>query len=620
MERATTRQPLSDGRTGLLLLVFSLAIPLSIGHGSDDDHTATPDARIAQWIVELGSDQFVTRERAQQELQRAGVAAFDSLLDAQHHEDLEIAARARYLLRSMRVPWALENDAVDVKNILRNYESGGRDERKNRMEQLAMLDDSHGVVPLCRLVRFEPDTALSKRAALLAMGHKSPVDAESRTRLAQAICAAVAGSRRDAAHWMSVYAATLENPATTLAEWESTSSAETKLLARFPEESDRSILRDLLRWRSELLLRLKRSDEALAVLRQAMALMGSDRQEIFDMLDWSLEHQVWQMADALAARFESQFQADALLMYRWAEAQLKSGQPELAEKSVTIAMAMEPDRTDRHIETARRLIDRLAYDWAQRELRQVIATAKPGDEGGLEARFYLSDLLFDLQQELASAQVLQEAVDAIDKDSKILQNFNRTPGAVRGLMHYRYAMHCAKTGDRSGQRQRLEEAVRQSPTDIDVLIAMYRLPDADEAWKRGTVERISAVGGRLRDAARQYEEMAQNPVNQRLRSDVATTLASLLNQYAWLVSNTEGDFQESLRASRRSIELASDNSAYYDTLGRCYYALNDLENAAKSQTRAVQLEPSSQQIRRQLESFQRELAAKRNSTPAGASK
>ena len=78
-------------------------------------------------------------------------------------------------------------------------------------------------------------------------------------------------------------------------------------------------------------------------------------------------------------------------------------------------------------------------------------------------------------------------------------------------------------------------------------------------------------------------------------------LADLHNQYAWLVSNTEGDLQEALRASRRSLELSPDNPAYLDTLGRCYYALGDLENAIRFQSRAVQLEPSTQQIRRQLE-------------------
>jgi hypothetical protein len=47
-----------------------------------------------------------------------------------------------------------------------------------------------------------------------------------------------------------------------------------------------------------------------------------------------------------------------------------------------------------------------------------------------------------------------------------------------------------------------------------------------------------------------------------------------------------------------------------DTLGRCYYAAGDLENAVKYQSQAVKLDQHSGQMRRQLEFFQKELAAK----------
>ena len=117
-------------------------------------------------------------------------------------------------------------------------------------------------------------------------------------------------------------------------------------------------------------------------------------------------------------------------------------------------------------------------------MRQVVAAAKANTEIGLEARIYLSDLLFDLEQELASAEILQEAVEAVEQDEKLLQNFNRSPDKLRALLHYRYAMHYGKLGDRQQQRARLEEAVRHYPADLDSLIAMYRLPDADPEWRQ----------------------------------------------------------------------------------------------------------------------------------------
>ena len=89
-------------------------------------------------------------------------------------------------------------------------------------------------------------------------------------------------------------------------------------------------------------------------------------------------------------------------------------------------------------------------------------------------------------------------------------------------------------------------------------------------------------------------------LNYRERADLAT----LLNQVAWLVSNTEGDFEKAVRQSRRSLELVPHSAASLDTLGRCYYAADDLENAIRYQQRAVRMEPYQHQIRRQLEFFQ----------------
>ena len=80
---------------------------------------------------------------------------------------------------------------------------------------------------------------------------------------------------------------------------------------------------------------------------------------------------------------------------------------------------------------------------------------------------------------------------------------------------------------------------------------------------------------------------------------------------AWLVSNTTGDFEKALQFSRESLELLPDEGGYLDTLARCHYSLDQLDDALVVQRRAVELEPHSGQIRRQLEFFESELQ-KRN--------
>ena len=580
------------------------------GPPAEPSPAASPE-RVAQLIEELGAEQYVRRERAQEELRRLGMEAFDALWEAQQHEDIEIALRARYLLRSLPVPWTEETDPPVVKQLLRGYENGNREERRRRMEQLASLDDLQGVAPLCRLVRFEADRVLSKEAAIRMLHRAFQEECPQRPQLAALIRKSIGRSARPAAAWLATFARTLEDPDSTLVEWERISGAEEAVLRKSPEETDRRIVRDLLRWRVELLLDRSRSEEALQVAQQTLRWLEEDRQELLEMVDWSIRHSLWSLADAVAARFPEAFARDPLLMYRAAEVQRKSGRRELAEETARRALEREPDRHEQHLETAGQLRDRLLYEWAERELRRVMEATRPQDEAGLEARLLLANMLFDLGRELASAEILQATVEALDRDKAAAASLGVTADRVRAWMHYRFAMHYGRQGDRQRQRQHLEQALRHQPNDVDVLIASYRLGGDDPSWHAMAAARIREVATRLRETARQYEEIHKNPAYPRMQPDPLTQLASAHNEFAWLVSNTEGDLQEALRSGQRALELSPDNAAYLDTLGRCYYALGDLPNAVKYQARAARLEPWTQQIRRQLELFQQELEASR---------
>ena len=106
----------------------------------------------------------------------------------------------------------------------------------------------------------------------------------------------------------------------------------------------------------------------------------------------------------------------------------------------------------------------------------------------------------------------------------------------------------------------------------------------------------------------QMRQAAEAPT-EGIREGYQFELATAHNQLAWLVSNTEGDYDEALRSSQRSLELRPETPGYLDTLGRCYYAKGDYKSAVLYQSRAAELEPHSVQIRRQLEFFQAALKA-----------
>jgi hypothetical protein len=192
--------------------LFIIAEPSAIGAegaAPGDAQVASPtslDTRIQQLIEQLGSEQYATRERAQGELKRLGLTAFDALYEAQNHEDIEIALRAQYLVRSLTVDWAHEDDPAEVKRILRGYSEKKEKQRKTLMDQLAKLPDWAGTEALARLARFERSPSASKHAALLVMGQALPDDPQRRERLAERIEKTMELSKRPSAQWMRTYA------------------------------------------------------------------------------------------------------------------------------------------------------------------------------------------------------------------------------------------------------------------------------------------------------------------------------------------------------------------------------------------------------------------------------
>jgi hypothetical protein len=66
------------------------------------DGAADEDDQIGKLIRQLGDERFTVREAAQQELARLGFEAFEALTEAENDADIEVASRARYLVRLMR--------------------------------------------------------------------------------------------------------------------------------------------------------------------------------------------------------------------------------------------------------------------------------------------------------------------------------------------------------------------------------------------------------------------------------------------------------------------------------------------------------------------------------------
>lgn len=608
----------------LVALSFCLTLAAETETASADAQAAPAketraelDARIAGLIKELGADEFSARERAQRSLQAMGLVAFDALYEACHHQDIEIAMRARNLVKSMEINWALDDDTPEVKAILRTYSEQNHAEKLNRLERLAQLPDGAGVSPLCRVARFESSAVLSKRAALLLMASTPPTGEEERKALADSIEQQLGFSKRDGAQWMRVYAETLRDPAGTLPQWEQLTQTELASLERSPDnEENRQIAIDFLFQHAELLMRLQRREEAYAVMRRSVELLDGKRPQLIETVDWLIKRQAWPVIDDVAKRFSGLFERDALLMYRLAECRRNQGQMEEAEKIALHALEIQGDEPELHIVTAFSLQSRGMFQWAQREYQYVLNVEKPGTISDLRARFLLSEMLHDIGDDSTAAEVLRKTVEVIEEDNNVAElvdRMGRSPGSVRSRMLFFAAQQALESGDAIKQREHLAKAIAADPEDADVLIAMKRTPGADAEWKAMTQKRVDAAVGKFRTDIQDYKRIVETAPSEIERSTANRELAMASNQLAWLLGNTSTDAEEldeAIAASRRSLELRPDTAGYLDTLGRCYFSRGDLEQAVKYQRMAVNLEPFSGQIGRQLKVFEKALEAK----------
>ncbi|MEC9097437.1 MAG: hypothetical protein VX776_12430, partial [Planctomycetota bacterium] len=191
-------------------------------------------ARISALILQLGSGDFTTRELAQSRLRELGLVAFDQLHAAQTDNDIEIAKRATYLIRSLQVQWALRTDAPEVRRLLAKYNDKNAAGRRSLMEQLAVLPEAKGLEALSRMVRFESDGRQSRYAALQVMAIKVPEQAEEAEAYATHLQELHGLSSRTAARWVEAYAESLVDTENALLLWDQITRKEEQLLTTFP--------------------------------------------------------------------------------------------------------------------------------------------------------------------------------------------------------------------------------------------------------------------------------------------------------------------------------------------------------------------------------------------------
>jgi tetratricopeptide (TPR) repeat protein len=566
------------------------------------------DRRVATLIEQLGDAEYPVRQRAQQELIALGHDAFDALCEAESHADPEIALQASYLVRMVRVDWTDPDDPPQIQMIFRDYEAQADERRLGRIKQLAELPDGQGLPWLCRLVRFEKSSVLSKDAALAIVRQEVPADGSAWSRRVETITEAMDRSQRPAARWLLSYVQAHDDPAAALSAWAAIAQTEKRTLEEHPQETAGRVVAELLRYQVDLLDRLGRPEEVAAVLRQMVECERGDSQSLGELVDYLARRKAWGVLDEVATRFAASFDLDAMLLYTLSEARLAQGNSQAADEAAAKALKLGGDNAIDHLLVVEQLMDRGMTEWSDRELRHVIEISPVASPAALNARLILSESLHDRQRDKEAGEVIKALIEAVDADPNVLRQVqmllqpkDRDVRFLRARMHFFFACQAAGQNDAAAERKNLDQAIEQEPTDLDVLIALYRVKDDNPARREKVMKLIKTVVDTCRN---EIEDMPDEPVN--------------YNELAWLVANTEGDVDEAIRFSQKSVDLARAEATttsdfkhvgqYLDTLAHCYFAKKDYANAVKYQSEAVKLDPHTKAISRQYLVFRDALA------------
>jgi tetratricopeptide (TPR) repeat protein len=575
------------------------------------------DDRIADLIRQLGDPHYGRRERAAAELDSLGAAAIDQLLAAaEMSDDLEVALRASWLVES--IPVDDPGDASAARSLLQGYKTKTLAERVVTMHWLLRLDDDTGISPLARIARLDRDPAASRVAAALLAREWTPGD-PFWPGIAERIAMALGSSQRPTSRLLASLVAFSQ--ADSVDGRRAARDAAREVVALLDrsrpadvttagdsevDESDSSaaITRDLGRTtqrlfeRSLVLMLIETGDveEARGILRgvfaEFLAQGGDDTLQtasnLADTLIWAAAHGLPDVVDDLPAEGHDDVREHFILRFARAVCERTRGNDTVAEQLARATFEQEGMSFVDRLRAGILLQKWGAGDWASREYTAVVDDNEAPAQQQVLASVMYAEFLHDRGRDGEAAGVLDRLVgDDAGERAPALRQLDRDPAQTRARADYFRACAAAAAGDTAAQRRALEAAAGGAAPDVDALIALYHLPNNTPEQRQATLDRIQAA------LARMEEEIQQVPED-----------PNTYNEYAWLVSNTEGDFAKALRYSKRSLRDSFDNASYLDTLAHCHAAAGNLAAAIRTQRLAMRHEPHNRIIRLNLAAFE----------------
>ena len=600
----------------LLLLAVGLLGSRSLAAAADDgDSDATS---VQQLISQLGDEQYVVRQRAESQLLERGAEAFAELQAAGNHADLEISTRAKYLLNQISIDWVHPNDPPIVRSIMARFGELSLQGRLGKVAKLAELDHEQGFGALCRIARYESSGQIARFAALSIL-EKGFLPKTRTAAAVKSLKAELGVNQESPQSWVGTYVDQLQSPQQIDPRWLTLLDAEIELLSEKTSKTRKTLVATFLTSHLELCNQLSDAEAIAAGLERRIALGAHNNEtmsaRLVDGISWLTDREQWEALELFENRYEDSIKQEHLVLYHLALARVEQGRIEDSEAVALRALHVAgPDAEQRNL-VADVLAELGRHDWAEQEWKSVIETGKVTEYQSLMARQSMAmHRLHDRLEHKEAADLLTESIDAIDADPQIKQTYQEDKGMADSLKRFRsnrehmLACYEESQGNFERQRQHLELANQLEEGNADILIAMFHLaekdPGAKDVYRKKVRIRLVEAKQNLEKNIRSVNRLS---AKQRQNPGYNVAIAQWHNHWAWLVSNTEGDFKKAVKFSKRSLKLSPGSPSYLDTLGRCYYAAGDLENAIKVQREAIEKHPHMQVMQRQLKQFEDEL-------------
>ena len=231
-------------------------------------------------------------------------------------------------------------------------------------------------------------------------------------------------------------------------------------------------------------------------------------------------------------------------------------------------------------------------DLAERELLSVVGIDTAGDSAvdQVNARLRLAAIARDRKDDRAAAEHLRAALRLIETNELRLERTNDDGARIpfeSNELRAEIAWHDFRAARGSPLADKhLGEILALQPTTSRVVIDV--------------VPHLKSLG-RERDAQRLFNHAYAAA---RKRLDASPDDANAMNELAWLCARCRERLDEALELATRAIAISPANASHLDTAAEANFQVGRVEEAARLEKMAVELEPTNAFMREQLERFE----------------